>query len=130
MRDFLGKHSRWLVAFLIGALAFAITVQWRQSEETEDFSGVRGAELVELLKSLDATNTRLNEQIETLTATRDELQNSTENSVEATDAAKRRADELEILAGTVGAQGEGIEITVTAPAGNEKPTAVFDAGTW
>ena len=42
---------------LVGLLAFTMTVQWSQDDETDDFSGVRGVELAELLKSLDATNT-------------------------------------------------------------------------
>ncbi|HPU13896.1 MAG TPA: DUF881 domain-containing protein [Aeromicrobium sp.] len=127
MRKFFAKRSRWLVALLIGLLAFAITVQWTQGEETEDFSGIRGAELVELLKSLDSANARLNDQISSLTETRDELKNSTENSAEAKAAAKRRADELEILAGTVGAQGEGVEITITAPPGAVTASVLLDA---
>ncbi len=121
------RRYGWLVALLLGALAFTVTVQWRQAEETEDFSGVRGAELAELLKSLDATNTRLTDQIETLTTTRDQLRDSNETSAEAREAAVRRANSLAILAGTVGAEGEGIEITITAPEGAVTASVLLDA---
>ena len=60
------RRASWVVALLVGLLAFTITLQWRQVDQTEDFSGVRGAELAELLKSLDATNARLTEQIATI----------------------------------------------------------------
>src|SRR6478736_4603486 len=105
MRDQLGRRSSWIVALLVGLLAFTMTVQWRQDDETDDFSGVRGVELAELLKSLDATNTRLSQQIDTLRASRDDLRGSNESTAEARKAAVERANALAILAGTVGAEG-------------------------
>lgn len=127
LREALRRRSGVVVAVLIGVLAFTITVQWSQDDETEDFSGVRGVELAELLKSLDATNARLNTQIEELRATRDDLRDSTESSAEAQKAAVERANALAILAGTVGARGEGIEITITAPAGAVTASVLIDA---
>jgi len=121
------RRASWVVALLVGLLAFTITLQWRQDDQTEDFSGVRGAELAELLKSLDATNARLTEQIATLTATRDQLENTNESSAEAHEAAVQRANDLAILAGTVGAEGPGIEITITAPEGAVTASVLIDA---
>lgn len=121
------RRLSWVVGLLVGLLAFAITVQWSQGDEADDFSGVRGAELAELLKSLDATNERLARQIETLTATRNELADTNEVSTAAREAAIRRTNELAMLAGTVGAEGEGIEITLTAPAGAVTATVLLDA---
>jgi len=127
MREAWRRRSGWVVAVLIGVLAFTITIQWSQGDEAEDFSGVRGVELAELLKSLDASNARLNTQIEELRATRDDLRDSTESSAEAQKAAVERANALAILAGTVGASGEGIEITITAPAGAVTASVLIDA---
>ncbi len=127
MREALRKRSGIVVGVIIAILAFTITVQWNQDDESEDFSGVRGVELAELLKSLDATNARLSEQIDTLRATRNELRDSTRNSEEAQKAAVERANALAILAGTVGAEGEGIEITITAPAGAVTASVLLDA---
>jgi len=127
MREALRKRSGIVVGVIIAILAFTITVQWSQDDESEDFSGVRGVELAELLKSLDATNARLTEQIDTLRATRNELRDSTRNSEEAQKAAVERANALAILAGTVGAEGEGIEITITAPAGAVTASVLLDA---
>jgi len=106
--------SQLVVALLIGGLAFAITVQVND-EGTEDYSGVRGEELVELLKSLDVANERLSTQIDDLTTTRNGLLSSTRRSERAEQQAKERAEELAILAGTAGATGSGIEIVVNDP---------------
>lgn len=118
---------KWVTGTLVAALAFAIVSQWRQGEESDDFSGVRGVELAELLKSLDATNERLSRQIDELTATRDELKSSNQSTAEAEKAAKKRATELAILAGTVGAKGPGVTVTMTAPEGGITAAVLIDA---
>ncbi|MBC9225080.1 DUF881 domain-containing protein [Aeromicrobium sp. 636] len=127
LRTALRRRSSWIVGLLIGLLAFTVTVQWREGDETDDFSGVRGIELAELLKSLDATNARLTQQIETLEASRDDLRDSTKSTAEAREAAVLRANALAILSGTVGAEGPGIEITITAPPGAVTASVLLDA---
>ena len=58
--------SQVVVAILLGGLAFAITC--RSSRATRPTTpSVRGEELVELLKSLDSANERLDTQIDDLT---------------------------------------------------------------
>jgi len=105
---------RILVAVLLAALAFTMTVQIRQ-DEGDDYTTARGAELVELLKGLDAANQRLSTQINSLTATRDDLLTSTRRSADAQKQARDRAEQLSILAGTSGATGPGIELTIEDP---------------
>ncbi|AWB92449.1 DUF881 domain-containing protein [Aeromicrobium chenweiae] len=118
--------SQLVVAALIGGLAFAITVQVRD-EDNDDYSGVRGDELVELLKSLDSANERLNGQIDDLTLTRNGLLSSTRRSQQAQKQAKKRAEELSILAGTVGATGPGIEVVIQDPDQQIDAAAILDA---
>ncbi len=118
--------TQLLVAVLIGALAFAITVQVRD-DGTEDYSSVRGDNLVELLKSLDSANRRLDTQIDDLTATRNGLLSSTQLSEKAEKQAKLRAEQLGILAGTTGATGPGIELTITDPDKTIDASALLDA---
>ncbi|MEV7396438.1 DUF881 domain-containing protein [Aeromicrobium sp. NPDC092404] len=115
-----------VVAALIGGLAFAIVVQVRH-EDKDDYSGVRGDDLVELLKSLDAANERLSTQIDDLTATRDGLLNSTQRSASAERQAKERAEELAILAGTKGATGPGVEVVINDPDKDIDASALLDA---
>ena len=118
--------SRTVVAVLIGALGFAITVQVRD-DGSDDYSGVRGEELVELLKSLDTANERLGNQIDDLRSTRDGLLSSTRRSEKAEQQAKLRAQELAILAGTSGATGPGIELVIRDPGTSLDASTLLDA---
>ena len=115
-----------VVALLIGALAFAITAQI-SGESSDDYSGVRGEELVELLKSLDTANERLSNQIDDLQTTRNGLLSSTRRSEQAEKQAKLRAEELAILAGTSGATGPGIELVINDPDQQIDASALLDA---
>ena len=122
-------RPRWtqgIVALLIGALGFAITVQVRD-DGSDDYSGVRGEELVELLKSLDTANERLGNQIDDLRSTRDGLLSSTRRSERAEKQAKLRADDLAILAGTSGATGPGIELVIRDPDNRLDASTLLDA---
>ncbi|KAA1376229.1 DUF881 domain-containing protein [Aeromicrobium fastidiosum] len=126
-RDLLRPRATQLVvAVLIGALAFAITVQVND-DDSDDYAGVRGDELVELLKSLDVANERLSAQIDDLTTTRDGLLSSTRRSERAEAQAKVRAEQLAILAGTAGATGPGIELVIRDPDKNIDAPALLDA---
>lgn len=116
-----------LVGVLIAGLAFVLTTQVLQDDDTEDFSSFRGAELGELLKSLDATNERLSRQISELTETRDSLRDSSLSAEQAEIAAQERADELAILAGTVPAQGPGVVLTISDPDNTITAAILLDA---
>lgn len=118
--------SQVIVAILIGGLAFAVVVQI-QHDDSDDYSNVRGDDLVELLKSLDAANERLGTQIDELTATRNGLLNSTKRSEEAEKQAKLRAEQLAILAGTSGATGPGVEVVINDPDKDIDASALLDA---
>ncbi len=118
--------SRIVVALLIGGLAFAITVQIGD-EGKDDYSSVRGEDLVELLKSLDVANERLATQIDDLTSTRNGLRDSTRRSERAKEQAKQRAEQLAILAGTVGATGPGIELVINDPDSGIDAPQLLDA---
>lgn len=117
---------RVVMALLLCGLAFAITIQISDDDQ-DDYSSVRGEDLVELLKSLDAANERLGSQIDELTETRDGLLNSTQRSEQAKKQAKLRAEQLAILAGTTGATGPGIELVIRDPEKNIDAPALLDA---
>lgn len=116
-----------IAGLLVAVLAFAITVQVRHDDDAQDFSNLRGADLAEMLKSIDATNQRLADQIDELTKTRDELKADTTNSAQAEKAARDRANAMAILAGSVGAQGPGVQITITAPDETITASVLLDA---
>ena len=101
-----------LIAALVGILGFAVTVQVNHDDQEAGYGSLRGVELVEMLKSIDAANERLATQIDDLTATRDELLSSQDRSAEAREQAEKNADRLAVLAGSVGAEGPGVRLLV------------------
>lgn len=121
------KRLSIVAGLLVALLAFAITVQVRHDDDSQDFSNLRGADLAEMLKSIDATNQRLADQISELTATRDELKLNSSNNAQAEKAARQRADGMAILAGSVGAVGPGVQITLTAPEEALTASVLLDA---
>lgn len=118
--------SQLAVAILLAGLAFAVTVQIRH-QDPSDYSGVRKGELVELLRSLDAANERISTQVSELTVTRNDLLGSTKRSEDAERQAKKRADDLAILAGTAGASGPGVQLTIDDPDSSIDSAALLDA---
>ena len=114
------------VGVLLGILGLAMVAQINE-KDTDDYSNVRGEDLVELLKSLDAANERIGTQIDELTATRNGLLNSTQLSEKAEKQAKLRAEQLAILAGTSGATGPGVEVVIDDPNKDIDASALLDA---
>ncbi|KAA1399366.1 DUF881 domain-containing protein [Aeromicrobium ginsengisoli] len=114
------------VAVLLGILGLAIVAQVHE-KDNDDYSNVRGDDLVELLKSLDAANERLGTQIDELTKTRNGLLSSTKRTEKAEKQAKLRAEQLAILAGTSGATGPGVEVIIQDPDKDIDASALLDA---
>lgn len=106
--------SQLVMALLLAGLTFAMTMQFRHNDRT-DYSGVRGTELVELLRSLDSANERISTQVSELTVTRNDLLSSTQKSAEAERQARKRADDLSILAGSAAASGPGVILRIDDP---------------
>ena len=118
--------SQLVVAFLLAVLAFAMTIQFRH-KDTADYSGVRGPELVQLLRSLDSANERISTQVDELTVTRNDLLSSTQKSAEAERQARKRADDLSILAGSAAASGPGVTLTIDDPDSKIDAAALLNA---
>lgn len=123
--------SRWrrgtfVIAALVALLGFAIGTQVGHDEERR-YRGLRGVELVELLKSTDTANDRLALQIAELSAKRDHLRQSTEQSAAAAQEARRRAAQLAILAGSAGASGPGITVKIDDPKRRVSAAVLLDA---
>lgn len=118
-------RANLLGALLALALGFAIAVQVRQTS-IEGLEGLREDDLVRILATVNQDGARLGDEIAALQVARDELLSTTDNSG-ALRAAQERRDALGILAGTVGAQGPGIIVRITAPDGAYTAAMLLDA---
>jgi uncharacterized protein YlxW (UPF0749 family) len=100
---------------LIGLLGFALAVQVRSNTSTSGLTAARQEDLVRILDELSSREDRLRRQIAELEATRTRLSTTGDSSAAALEEARKRSTALGILAGTVPAQGPGIELTLTDP---------------
>lgn len=112
------SRSQWLAALLLGVVGFAGVVQVHANEHSDTYAGATQADLIALIKSQELQQQRVESQIQSLQQTRESLLNDAAASDTATQLAKERVASLAILAGTVGAVGPGVTITLDGPAGS------------
>ncbi|WP_082557098.1 DUF881 domain-containing protein [Modestobacter sp. Leaf380] len=115
-----GRRDR-LAAALIGVLTlllgFAFAVQVRSTDADGTYAGAREEDLVRILDEVNAREDRLRDQIAEQRAALEQLTNSDSQAATALSEAEQRATALGILNGTIPAQGPGITMTITDPAG-------------
>lgn len=104
-----------LIGLLIGLLGFGLAVQVRSNTSTNGLSGARQEDLVRILDELSSREDRLRRQIAELEAARARLSTTGDRSTAALEEARKRSTALGILAGTLPAQGPGVELTLTDP---------------
>ena len=112
------SRSQLLAGVLLALLGYAATVQIQLTHSNDTFTGQRRENLVELLDSLSAASDRAQSQIDSLQATKAQLENGTSARAAAIADAQQRLRNLEVLAGTAGAQGPGVTITIDDPQGS------------
>jgi uncharacterized protein YlxW (UPF0749 family) len=103
-----------LVAALIGLFGFAAAVQVRSTQE-EPLAGARQEDLVQILDELANRNDRLRTEIDDLLQARERLTSGSGATDAAIEEARRRAQVLGILAGTVAAEGPGVTLVLRDP---------------
>jgi uncharacterized protein YlxW (UPF0749 family) len=102
-----------VIALLVGLLAFALVVQVKSNTSGDNaLDNARQDDLVRILSDLNAREQRQRSEIATLQTTLNQLGAGAQGRDAALAEAKRRADELGILAGTLPAQGPGLRITM------------------
>lgn len=104
-----------LIGLLIGLLGFGLAVQVRSNTSTSGLPAARQEDLVRILDDLSSREDRLRRQIAGLEAARTRLSSTGDKSTAALAEARTRSTALGILAGTLPAQGPGIELTLTDP---------------
>jgi uncharacterized protein YlxW (UPF0749 family) len=99
-----------MIGLLVGLLAFALVVQVQSNTGNTQLDNARQDDLVRILSDLNNRELRLRSDISTLQSSLDQLNSGAQGREAALAEARRRADELGILAGTLPAQGEGLTI--------------------
>jgi uncharacterized protein YlxW (UPF0749 family) len=111
-----------VLALLLG-LGFAITL--RTERASNGLAAARPADLVAILADLSTRNEQLQRGIAQLQEQAHELESGDPGV--ALQTAREREQQLAILAGTVGAQGPGVVVTITDPQGSVQPDVLVDA---
>lgn len=115
------------VAVLLAVLGFAAVVQVRATQEDGPLAAARQEDLVQILDDLANRNDRLRAEVSALNQARAELTTGGDRSEAALAEARRRAQLLGVLAGTVPAEGPGLLLTITDPEERIGPEVLLDA---
>jgi uncharacterized protein YlxW (UPF0749 family) len=107
------SRGQAVAGVLLAVLGFAAVTQVKATGEDDAYVGARQGDLIQYINSLSLASQRAERQIAKLETTRDSLGNDTQARRTALALARRQADTLGILAGTVPAEGPGVRITVT-----------------
>jgi uncharacterized protein YlxW (UPF0749 family) len=115
LREALVRPSRGqaVVGLLLAVLGFAAITQVRTNTTDNTYAGYREQDLVDVLSGLAGTSRRAQNEINSLDATRRDLEARRQGAAAALSAAQKQEQELSILAGLVPTTGPGIRLTVT-----------------
>jgi len=116
-----------VIAALLALLGFALVAQLRGDSVDSDLAAMREDDLVRLQSDLTAQEERLQNDITDLEESQRQLQSGAQGRAAAFAEAQRRADELEILAGTVPARGPGLVIRMVDGPDGIKASDVLNA---
>ncbi len=122
--------ARWrasaAVAVLCALLGVAIVTQVRETVSEDNLDAARPAELLAVLDGLHRREAVLRTRIADLEGSLAAMEADGTRSQAAVDDARSRLAALQILAGTVPAEGPGVEIIVADPDGGVGPEEVLD----
>ncbi|CAN5147552.1 DUF881 domain-containing protein [soil metagenome] len=116
-----------LIGVLCAALGFGLAVQVQTTSSPSGLDTARADDLVRILDDLSAREDRLRAEIAAQEEIRDNLATGGDQAATALEEALAREQQLAILAGTVAAQGPGIELTITDPDAEVGPEVLLDA---
>ncbi|MFG2089589.1 DUF881 domain-containing protein [Spirillospora sp. NPDC048824] len=118
-----GQLAGGVLCLLLG---FAVVAQVESTGRDTTFATARQDELVGILSDLGQRSERLRGDLRELEETRAELERDAEGET-ALEEARERAATYGLLAGTVPAEGPGIEMVVGDPGGGVKAINLLDA---
>ncbi|WP_406328390.1 DUF881 domain-containing protein [Streptomyces sp. NBC_00203] len=121
-------RAQLIVAVLLFGLGFGLAVQVASNSDSGSaLRGARQEDLVRILDELDNRTQRLEDEKQGLEDQRTELENSSNQAEEARKQTVEKEKQLGILAGTVAAQGPGINLTINDTKGTVKADMLLDA---
>ncbi|MBO1029762.1 DUF881 domain-containing protein [Tessaracoccus sp. SD287] len=120
------SKAQFVLAVVLCLVAMATVWQFRANRADESFSSLRRDELVGLLDQLNGSNNDLREQIAEQEAAKRQLQTGADNRAQAQAQARKRVQDLSILAGTAPAEGPGITITIHDQDAKVTPQLLLD----
>lgn len=121
------SRGQVVVGVLLAALGFAAMTQVQNNERDDDFTGLRQSDLIRAFDGLSASGQRATNEIDRLTAVRNDLSNESSSLEAALEQARQDTDVYGILAGTLPAAGTGVRITITDDAGEVSANTMLDA---
>ncbi len=116
-----------VVGLLLVLLGFALVVQLRSNATDPELAAARPEDLVRILSDLDARQSRLRQEIASLEESRRQLASGAQGREAALAEARRRADQLGILAGTLPAEGPGLSIRFNPGTERIRAETILDA---
>jgi uncharacterized protein YlxW (UPF0749 family) len=114
-----------VAAVLCALLGFAVAVQVRANQD-EGLSGLRQTDLVRILDDVTERAARLQAESRDLEDTKAKVSGGSSGSLAALEEARQRSQTLGILAGTLAAEGPGIELTISDPEGKVGADVLLD----
>ncbi|MFA1550175.1 DUF881 domain-containing protein [Actinomadura chokoriensis] len=118
-----GQLAGGLLCLVLG---FAVAVQVQSTKRDTTFATARQDELVGILADLGQRSERLRTDLRNLEATRSRLERDAEGGTALEDA-RERATTYGLLAGTLPAEGPGIEMLIGDPRDGVKAINLLDA---
>jgi uncharacterized protein YlxW (UPF0749 family) len=115
------------IGILLIMLGFALVTQVRNNDADSQLSTARPEDLVRILSDLDAREERLRREIAELEESKRQLESGAQGREAALTEARRRAEALGILAGTLPAEGPGLDVTFAARDQRIKAESILDA---
>jgi uncharacterized protein YlxW (UPF0749 family) len=114
-----------VAAVLMGLLGFTIAIQL--TDATDVLARASRADLVQILSGLNTRTDQLEAELARLEQTRGELVAGAGDSEAALAEAQARLETFGILAGTLGAQGPGVVVTIDDPEGSVRGITMLSA---
>jgi len=112
-------------ALLCALLGFAVVVQVRSTQDA-GLDGLRQTDLVRILDDVTERAARLQAESRDLEDTKAKVSGGSSGSLAALEEARHRSQTLGILAGTLAAEGPGIELTISDPEGKVGADVLLD----